>query len=135
MTRRTIPMTLLALLLGASAALAAGAQPAPQSTAELKTAIGSKKTPVIVFFMNPYGMPCNAQNAILLDLQEARKKDFQIAYVRTDRPADQQAFYDYGVRSLPALVLVSRGGLIKRVFPPGIQKADILGAALDGVRD
>jgi thioredoxin-related protein len=47
---------------------------------------------------------------------------------------DQKAFYDYGVRSLPSLVLVDKNGKIGRVFPPGIQSADTLASALDGLK-
>jgi hypothetical protein len=134
MLRRFAAVTALALLLTASVALAAGEVTAPLSTPEIKKAIAPGKTSTVVFFMNPYGAPCNAQNAILLDLQEARKKDFAIAYARTDRPEDQQAFYDYGVRSLPSLVLVGKNGVIARVFPPGIQSAETLGKALDELK-
>jgi hypothetical protein len=45
---------------------------------------------------------------------------------------DQRAFYDYGVRSLPMVVLVNKAGMISRVFPPGIQNYETLAAALDG---
>jgi len=47
-------------------------------------------------------------------------------------PADQQAFYDYGVRNLPTMVLVDSKGKISRAFPPGIQTYEALAAALDG---
>jgi thioredoxin-like negative regulator of GroEL len=135
MIRRIAALSSLAFLLAASGALAAADIVAPLSTAELKEAISSGTTTTVVFFMNPLGGPCNAQKDILLKLREARKNDFQIAYVRTDRAEDQQAFYDYGVRSLPSLVLVNKGGKIKRVFPPGIQTAETLAAALDGLKE
>ena len=47
---------------------------------------------------------------------------------------NQKAFYDYGVRSLPSLVLVDKAGNISRVFPPGIQTYEALAAAIDGVK-
>ena len=47
---------------------------------------------------------------------------------------NQRAFYDYGVRGLPTLVLVDGSGKINRVFPPGIQSYDALAAALDGIK-
>ena len=47
---------------------------------------------------------------------------------------DQKAFYDYGVRSLPSLVLVDKSGKIARVFAPGIQTIETLTSALDGLK-
>jgi thioredoxin-like negative regulator of GroEL len=135
MIRRFAAAAVLASLLAASGARAADEVAAPLSTPEIKKAVTPGTTATVVFFMNPYGGPCRAQNEILLKLREARKQDFAIAYVRTDREEDQQAFYDYGVRSLPSLVLVGKKGKIKRVFPPGIQSADTLGAALDGIKE
>jgi thioredoxin 1 len=109
-----------------------GAQ-APQSTPELKQAIASgKKT--IVFFLNPQGGPCRAQNEILAKLYQDRGGSFNIAYVSTLKPEDQQAFYDYGVRNLPTLVLVDSSSRISKNFPPGIQPYEALAAALDGAR-
>ena len=109
-----------------------GAQ-APQSTAELKQAIGSgKKT--IVFFLNPQGGPCRAQNDILTKLYQDRGGNFNIAYVSAMKPEDQQAFYDYGVRNLPTVVLVDGSGKINRNFAPGIQPYEALAAALDGAK-
>jgi thioredoxin 1 len=109
-----------------------GAQ-APQSTPELKQAVASgKKT--VVFFLNPQGGPCRAQNEILAKLYQDRGGSFNIAYVSTLKPEDQQAFYDYGVRNLPTLVLVDASGRISRTFPPGIQPYEALAAALDGTK-
>jgi thioredoxin-related protein len=47
-------------------------------------------------------------------------------------PANQRAFYDYGVRSLPTVVLVDSKGKISRAFPPGIQTYEAMAKALDG---
>ena len=106
---------------------------APPSTAEIKTNIASgKKT--IIFFLNPNGGPCKAQNEILTTLQKSRKNNFNIAYVSAEQQENKQAFYDYGVRGLPTLVLVDSHGMIGKVFSPGIQSAETLVAALDGVK-
>jgi thioredoxin-related protein len=106
---------------------------APSSTVELKQAIASgKKT--IVFFMNPAGIPCGQQNEILKKLYQDKGAGFNIAYVSAIRPEDEKAFYDYGIRSLPSLVLVDSSGNISRHFPPGIQSYDTLAQALDSMR-
>jgi thioredoxin 1 len=111
----------------------AGNPAAPLSTPEIKQSVSSgQKT--IIFFLNPYGRPCQAQNEILSRLQKDRKNNFNIAYVGADKQENKQAFYDYGVRGLPTLVLVDSSGKISRMFPPGIQPYDVLVAALDGIK-
>lgn len=124
-------LSLIATLLTAGPAMA-GDQAAPLSTPELKQIIGAGKKNTLVFFQNPQGGPCRAQKEILLKLQQDRKNNFNIANVSTMRPEDQKAFYDYGIRNLPMLVLVDKHGNISRVFPPGIQSYETLAAALDG---
>ena len=103
--------------------------PAPRSTADIGRAIDSgRKT--VVFFLNPQGIPCGQQNEILKKLHEDKGGDFNIAYVSALNPADEKAFYDYGIRSLPSLVLVDSKGNVSRHFPPGIQSYDTLAQAL-----
>jgi thioredoxin 1 len=111
----------------------AGSPSAPLSTPEIKQSISSgKKT--IVFFLNPNGGPCRAQNEVLITLLKDRKNNFNVAYVSAMQQENQRAFYDYGVRGLPTLVLVDSSGKISRVFPPGIQSYDALATALDGIQ-
>lgn len=120
-------------LLSAAGPAGAANPDAPKSTPELKQALGAgKKT--VVFFLNPQGGPCKAQNEIVQKLQKDRKANFNVAYVSTMNPADQKAFYEYGVRNLPQLVLVDSKGRIAQFFPPGIQSYETLSAALDGTK-
>lgn len=107
---------------------------APLSTPELKQTIGANGKATLVFFQNPYGGPCKAQKGILDKLLQDRKGNFNIASVNAMNQNDQKAFYDYGVRSLPSLILVDKTGKISRVFPPGIQNQATLTAALDGLK-
>jgi len=131
--RKTILLIgIIVALLAAGLAVAAN-QDAPKSTPELKQALSAgKKT--IVFFLNPQGGPCKAQNEIVQKLQKDRKTNFNVAYVSTMNPADQKAFYEYGVRNLPQLVLVDSKGKIAQFFPPGIQSYQALSTALDGTK-
>ena len=109
----------------------AGGTTAPLSTPELRQVLGAgKKT--VVFFLNPQGGPCKAQNEVLTKLHKDRKGNFLIAFVDAMNPANQRAFYDYGVRSLPTVVLVDSKGKISRTFPPGIQTYEAMAKALDG---
>jgi thioredoxin 1 len=134
MKRRSFVILLSFLVLLACKGIAgAGATSAPLSTPELKQTIqAGKKT--VVFFINPNGGPCRAQNEILQKLHKDRNGTFSIAYVSTLKQEDQKAFYDYGIRSLPSLVLVDKSGKIGKVFPPGIQSYDTLTRALDSLK-
>lgn len=135
MGRIIAKISLIAILLAAAASfVGAGEATAPLSTPELKQIIGSGNKNTIVFFLNPSGGPCRAQNEILQKLAKDRKSNFNIAYVSATQGENQQAFYDYGVRSLPTLVLVSGKGKIGRVFPPGIQSYETVATALDGMK-
>ena len=133
MKRMTLFLALATALLTAVPAIA-GDVAAPLSTPELRQAIGAGKKTTVVFFLNPYGGPCKAQNEILQRLLKDRKHNFAVAYVSALEQQNRQAFYDYGIRGLPSLVLVDRNGRISRVFPPGIQSYETLAAALDGAR-
>ena len=134
MKRIIVALSLISLLLAAGASLAvAGNQAAPKSTPELGKTIGSGK-PAVVFFLNPNGGPCQAQDSVLVKLWNDRKKSFNIVYVSAMVQENQKAFYDYGVRSLPSLVLVDKAGNIGRVFPPGIQTYETLASAIDGLK-
>ncbi len=133
MKRIALFLTLGMTMLLAAVAGAADVK-APLSTPELKQTIGAGKKPTVVFFLNPNGGPCKAQNEVLQKLQKDRKSNFNIAYVSALQQENQKAFYDYGIRSLPSLVLVDRGGKVTRVFPPGIQSYEALAAALDGAQ-
>jgi thioredoxin 1 len=135
MGRLAILVPLIAILvLGATGQAGAGNPQAPLSTPELKQIIGSGKKSTVVFFQNPQGGPCRAQNEVLQKLHKDRKGNFNIANVSTLKPEDQKAFYEYGIRNLPQLVLVDGRGKIANFFPPGIQSYAALTAALDRVK-
>jgi thioredoxin-like negative regulator of GroEL len=131
---RQIIIAIFTAAIIASAVFAIAASNAPLSTPALKQTIGSNGKPTLVFFQNPYGGPCKAQKRELDKLTEKRKGGFNIASVNAMDQNDQQAFYDYGVRSLPSLVLVDKAGSISKVFPPGIQNVETISAALDGLK-
>ena len=126
-------IVLLAVTVFATTALVSAATKAPLSTPALSQSIGKGK-PVLVFFQNPNGGPCKAQQQVLDKLTEKRKGTFTIAPVNAMEQNDQKAFYDYGVRSLPSLVLVDKAGAISKVFPPGIQSIETITSALDGLK-
>jgi thioredoxin 1 len=112
----------------------AGAPAAPLSTAALEQTIGAGGKPTLVFFLNPEGGPCQVQNGILEKLYAERGGNFNVAYVNALKQEDQKAFYDYGVRNLPSMVLVDSAGRIARVFAPGIQGPEAVTAALNSTK-
>jgi thioredoxin 1 len=107
---------------------------APLSTPELQKTIGAGGKSTIVFFLNPQGGPCQMQNGVLEKLYKDRGGNFNVAYVSSLKPENEKAFYDYGVRNLPSMVLVNKDGKIDRVFPPGIQSYETIAAALESAK-
>ena len=133
--RKSIRPVVSAVILAISGiAFAGGGAKAPLTTPELKQSIGANGKATLVFFLNPKGGPCQEQKGVLDKLLRDRQGNFNIAKVSALIQDDQKAFYDYGIRSLPALVLVDKAGKIARVFPPGIQTQATLNAALDSVK-
>ncbi|MHB8058665.1 MAG: thioredoxin family protein [Desulfuromonadaceae bacterium] len=133
MKKSIIALITAAVLAAATLSLAAGPA-APLSTPTLKKTIASNGKPTLIFFENPNGAPCRMQKALLDLLVEKRKNNFNLASVSTLVKNDQKGFYDYGVRSLPTLVLVDKAGRIGKVFPPGIQSIESIALALDGLK-
>jgi len=132
---KKIVCAMVSILVIALASLVyAGGTPAPLSTPELKKTLGANGKATLVFFQNPFGRPCKNQREILTKLQGDRKGGFNLVSVNAMEQNDQKAFYDYGVRSLPSLVLVDKSGNIAKVFPPGIQQQETLVAALDALK-
>ena len=131
---KNIVRIILATVLLLTTGIAMAGVSAPLSTPELKQTIGTNGKATLVFFQNPNGGPCKAQKVVLDKLQQSRKNGFNIVGVNAMNQNDQKAFYDYGVRSLPSLVLVDKSGKVSRVFPPGIQSIETLTSALDGLK-
>lgn len=127
-------ITLVASLFVASSTFAVAATRAPLSTPELKTTIASHGKPTLIFFLNPAGAPCQAQKAVIDKLVAQKRPQFNLANVSVMNEGDRQAFYDYGVRSLPSLVLVDKAGNITKVFAPGIQDAESIITALNELK-
>ena len=127
---RTLP--LLAALAAMPLPLLASetAPKAKAGTAKVETTPASK--PTLVFFMNPAGRPCQTQDQILKESREKWESLATLRYVRTDVQADRDVFYQYGVRSLPNLILVGADGKEIHRYSPGIQPAE---AVLSGIRD
>jgi thioredoxin-like negative regulator of GroEL len=113
------PFPRFVLLLGALAALPT-------------TLAAAEKKPTLLFFMNPAGRPCQAQDQILAEGRNKWEPRLTLRYVRTDVPSDRDVFYQYGVRSLPNLILVGADGKEITRYSPGIQPLDAVLAGVPG---
>lgn len=106
---------------------------APKSTPEIKQAIESKKKTVL-FFMNPNDSTCQRQDEIIKKLYKNLAGAFNLIYVSSVNSNDKQVFNDYGISSLPSVVLVDNKGKIAHHLPPGIQPYNKLAMALSATK-
>lgn len=109
----------LAACSNASSAPIQPAAPAAGSTSP-STAPVTGTRPRLVFFMNPNGRPCQMQDEILRGMPDLPSRA-QLVYYRTTEPGDLARFEEYGIRSLPQLVLTDGNGVELRRATPGIQ--------------
>lgn len=112
MKRAWLPLLLLALL-----APPAG-RAAPQPTAAKAAA-----RPRLVFFMNPSGRPCQLQDQILREMGGELGQKVEVVYYKTTEARDLDWFRQYGIRSLPMLLVTDATGKELRRATPGIQSA------------
>jgi thioredoxin len=96
----------------------------PQSTASVATLVSSHQSAAfkLVFFLDPEGGPCRLQDSILKDMANELRGKVDIQYVQTTVPADRNIFYQYGIRSLPTLLLADANGNEIRRMAPGVKR-------------
>lgn len=80
--------------------------------------------PRLVFFMNPNGGPCQMQDQILRQMGPALTGVADVVYYRTTEAAEIGLFQQYGIRSLPQLLVTDPAGREMRRATPGIQSAE-----------
>jgi len=107
--------------------MAAVAQSAPASDASAPAGAPRKR---LLFFMNPYGYPCQQQLSLLNGVADSLSKVAQVVYVKTTEPADMAQFEAFGIRALPSLVITDDTGRELTRFAPGIQSGEAVLAAL-----
>lgn len=84
----------------------------------------------LLFFMNPNGRPCQIQSRIIEENRADIEKRYVIKYIMTTKASDHALFYRFGVRALPAVILLNSNGTLNHRFPPGIlSREQILGTA------
>lgn len=75
----------------------------------------------LVFFMNPNGVPCQMQDRILTGMGTRLSTRADLVYYRTTDQNDLTRFEEFGIRSLPTLVVTDSNGVELRRGTPGIQ--------------
>jgi len=91
--------------------------------AAASTASAAAPLPRLVFFMNPNGQPCQMQDRILQDMAPELKGKAEVVYYKTTVGTDIAKFQQYGIRSLPTLIVTDASGKEIRRATPGIQSA------------
>jgi thioredoxin 1 len=98
--------------------------PAAPSAAHAAAPQPSGQRARLVFFMNPNGAPCQTQDRILREMSSELSPRVEVVYYRTTVPADIARFQEYGIRSLPLLLVTDGTGRELRRATPGIQGPD-----------
>lgn len=107
-------LIVLSCLTGSAQAANTGSKAAPEAA----------KNTTLLFFMNPNGAPCQMQLQIIDSIRAKLEKQVNIVPVSTANFGDQAQFRKYGIRYLPALLVVDGNQQELRRFPPGIQSAE-----------
>lgn len=119
---RVLPVALFVLVFAGLAGCSRGeAAPRSEPAATLPAPTADGRLPRLIFFMNPNGRPCQIQDKILDDMGAELKGKVEVVYYRTTAREDIAKFDQYGIRSLPALVLTDADGRELRRPTPGIQ--------------
>jgi thioredoxin-related protein len=74
----------------------------------------------LLFFLNPNGRPCQNQHAILEEIKSNVQNKLDYVYISSLDPNNNQFYYQFGVRSLPTIILLNKESKIAQRFSPGI---------------
>jgi thioredoxin-like negative regulator of GroEL len=96
-------------------------QSSPQSQSSQENKLGSE----IVFFWLPSGDPCQQQDKILKEL-EAENTSLKVTRVDVTDSRNSSLANKFGIRSVPAIVVLSEDGNTVKQFTPGIQPESTL---------
>lgn len=124
MTRSTPLLALLGLLASACSSSEAAQPPPPQKPTGAPAASPAAALPRLVFFLNPNGRPCQMQDQVLQDMAAELSGKVEVVRYKTTEEGDLAKFQQFGIRSLPMLVLTDAGGSELKRATPGIQSPD-----------
>jgi thioredoxin 1 len=77
--------------------------------------------PRLVFFMNPNGRPCQLQDQVLRGMAAELQSRADVVHYRTTDSSDLSRFEQFGIRSIPQLLVTDQAGAELRRATPGIQ--------------
>lgn len=120
MPRISLTIAVLAALAAAGCSKAESATPPPAMSPSHAAPAAQGARQRLVFFMNPNGRPCQMQDEILRAMPDLAAR-VDVVYYRTTEPADIARFEQYGIRSLPQLIVTDAAGAMLRRATPGIQ--------------
>ncbi|THB68165.1 MAG: hypothetical protein D6B27_03150 [Gammaproteobacteria bacterium] len=95
------------------------------------TEVAEVKKGTLMFFMNPNGGPCIAQDKIINSIADKLEKKVDIVYMKTTDPMSRMAYNSYGVRMLPSIIILDTNGDVYKTFNPGIQSEEALLSGVD----
>ena len=106
---------------------------APASTPEIENLLKSGK-PFIIYFRVQGNPLCREQERILVRVLSDAQFTWRVGFTLVEYSNETvKVFEDYGIRSVPALVIVDREGFIKYIFQGGIVEERVLRNALSQV--
>lgn len=103
-----------------------GAAP-PLTTADFQTSVGDSEKPVLVDFWAEWCGPCKAIGPVVD--QVAEEYAGRVSVYKVDVDAEQQLAIDYGVLSIPTLLVFKGGKEFERIV--GLTSKDGISLALD----
>jgi thioredoxin 1 len=85
----------------------------------------------LLFFINPNGKPCQMQILIVDNMKDKLSGKATVTYIKTTEPADENKFYQYGIRGLPSLIIADKNGKEIKRLPPGVKDEQTILNALE----
>ena len=100
---------------------------APTATTSSTGTVATDGKPTLMFFMNPHGRPCIIQDSIITDMGASLTDNAEVFYVKTtEMTIARPLFQKYGIRGIPAIVILNADGTVKERLQPGVKGSEAL---------
>jgi thioredoxin len=97
---------------------------------ESKKSNSTSEKKSLLFFINPSGYPCQMQDKILQENNSEITAYADIIYLKTNVQSDRDKFYQYGIRTIPLLIILDKNKNEIRRLTPGIHDKDSILSAI-----